>query len=316
MKPTFLDMNDIEKKFGVLKSSLASLTEQIGLYAGTLSVVWSFQAGEINSFIAKAVNESFFVILGDSSITHVVNYFNTNHKAVAVFCEFKDAIAANAIMFLNEFARAVTFSDLDAMWAVVHKIMVFSADGTFRKNVKASCSASSKDFASLLETWNRLDSGDAAEVKSLFISGSSFDAVHSELVMARKSYRSSKLLESRCAKEFHIKQAICKKMENFELNKSHIIRSVLEHPFCKMVLDYLVVDKELVLEPKLVKSKIDTIMEGWTKRHWVYVFDEAFSGVMCSIEFNKLYEMVFHLPDGKAAGLSACESVPGSWKKA
>ncbi|KAG9300288.1 hypothetical protein G9A89_011361 [Geosiphon pyriformis] len=149
----------------------------------------------------------------DSSVTNVVNYFDTDHKAVAVFvgfgdlldvqlflfqkqanknhwkfdvknaniakwCKFKNTMAANVIMFSDEFARAVTFLDLDAIWAVVHKIIVFSADGTFKKKwfkgfddvftkksskfhklkllvsklVKASYSASSKDFASLLET--------------------------------------------------------------------------------------------------------------------------------------------------------------------
>ncbi|KAG9304462.1 hypothetical protein G9A89_020026 [Geosiphon pyriformis] len=36
----------------------------LGLYAGASLVVWFSQAGNINSLIAKAVNESFFVILG------------------------------------------------------------------------------------------------------------------------------------------------------------------------------------------------------------------------------------------------------------
>ncbi|KAG9287441.1 hypothetical protein G9A89_023813 [Geosiphon pyriformis] len=36
----------------------------LGLYAGASSVVWFSQADEINSLIAKAVNESFFIILG------------------------------------------------------------------------------------------------------------------------------------------------------------------------------------------------------------------------------------------------------------
>ncbi|KAG9296344.1 hypothetical protein G9A89_014936 [Geosiphon pyriformis] len=36
----------------------------LGLYAGTLSVVWFFQVGKINSLIAKTVNKSSFIILG------------------------------------------------------------------------------------------------------------------------------------------------------------------------------------------------------------------------------------------------------------
>ncbi|KAG9292229.1 hypothetical protein G9A89_023949 [Geosiphon pyriformis] len=36
----------------------------LGLYAGVLSVVWFFQAGKINSLIAKVINKSSFVIFG------------------------------------------------------------------------------------------------------------------------------------------------------------------------------------------------------------------------------------------------------------
>ncbi|KAG9302515.1 hypothetical protein G9A89_007219 [Geosiphon pyriformis] len=55
-----------------------------------------------------------------------------------------------------------------------------------------------------------------------------------------------------------------------------------------MVFDYLVVDNELVLEPSLSLG---------------HIFDGAFSGVMCSIDFEEFFGVVFNLPDGKAAGL-------------
>ncbi|KAG9291303.1 hypothetical protein G9A89_021805 [Geosiphon pyriformis] len=413
----------------------------LGLYAGASSVVWFSQADEINSFIAKAVNESSFVILGgdfneDGShksasfkrcfdlglvnflvgspaaktstwensrdVTKVIDYvfvslclvnaivhhkilnvnehFDTDHRAVSVnlglgglldtclislhkqvnrncwkfdikgandarWLEFKDASAANASMFSDAFEVAVRFSDVDTMWNIVRKIMVLSAGGTFKKKwfkgfnsvftrtssrfyklellvsklVKASHLASSDDFASLLEVWHRLDSPGASEVKSLFLSGSNFDIIHSALAKARKSYCSLKFLESKRAEKSSIKQAIGKRMESFELNKSHTIRSVLECPFRKMVLDHLVVEEELILEPDLVKSKVDKIMKGWTRKRevvsdfsedWVrqfwpldYVFDGAFSNVMCSISFNELSTVVKDLLNGKAAGL-------------
>ncbi|KAG9290320.1 hypothetical protein G9A89_007051 [Geosiphon pyriformis] len=40
------------------------LVSILGLYAGASSVVWFSQAGEVNSLIAKTVNESSFVVLG------------------------------------------------------------------------------------------------------------------------------------------------------------------------------------------------------------------------------------------------------------
>ncbi|KAG9305758.1 hypothetical protein G9A89_000633 [Geosiphon pyriformis] len=91
------------------------------------------------------------------------------------------------------------------------------------------------------------------------------------------------------------------------MNKSHTIRSVLKHPFCKMVLNHLVVDDELILEPDLVKFKVDIIMERWTRKHGVIadVSDvwSFFSGVMHSVKFNKLLDVISDLPNGKAADL-------------
>ncbi|KAG9299738.1 hypothetical protein G9A89_013098 [Geosiphon pyriformis] len=401
----------------------------LGLYAGASLVIQFSQTDEINSLIAKAVNESSFVILGgdfneDGShksasfkkcfdlglvnslvsslavkmptwensrsvkktidyvfvfpnlvnviancrVLNVSEHFDTDHQVVSVslglgglldmhlnslctqanrdcwkfdiksanearWLEFKDASAANASMFSDAFGVAVRFSDMDAIWDIVHKVMVFSAGGTFKKKwfkdfdgvftktsskfhklellvsklVKALRLDSSNGFASLLEVWHRLDSPGASVVKSLFLSGSNFDLIHTVLAKARKSYRSSKLLESKRTEESSIKQAIDKRMESFELNKGHTIRSVLEHPFHKVVLDHLVVKDELVLEPDLVKSKVDKIMEGWTRKRKVpldYVFDSAFSDVMCLISLDELLTVVKNLPDEKAVGLS------------
>ncbi|KAG9307388.1 hypothetical protein G9A89_017217 [Geosiphon pyriformis] len=321
----------------------------LGLYAGVSSVVQFFQAGKINSLIAKAVNEFSFVILGGDfnensshkcasfkkcfdlslinslgrssfvklstwcnshNITKTLDYvfissnlvnmvvdcdLNLLHKQANRDCwkydiknaseikwsEFRNAMAANAVMFSDKFVAAKQFSDLDVM----------------------------------------LNSVGASPVKSLFLSGTSFDAIYSELAKARKSYHSSKLLESKHAKEFSVKQAIEKRIESFEVDKGHTIRSVLECSFYKVVLDHLVNGGELVLEPELVKSKVDGIMKGWTRKHVVasdisgdwarqfrplnYVFDGVFSDVMHSISFDEMFGVISNLPNGKAAGLSS-----------
>ncbi|KAG9299741.1 hypothetical protein G9A89_013101 [Geosiphon pyriformis] len=363
----------------------------LGLYAGASSVVRFSQAGEINSLIAKTVNESSFIILGGDfnedgfhksasfkrcfdlglvnslvgnpaakiltwensrgvkktidyvfvssslvnaivrrEVLNVSKHFDTDHQAVSVdlglgglldtrlnslrkqankdhwkfdvnsaskakWLEFRDASAANVSIFSDAFGVAVRFSDVDAMWDIVRKIMVLLANGTFKKKwfkgfdgvftkissrfhklellvsklIKASHLASSNGFASLLKVWHRLDSPGASVVKSLFLSGSNSDFIHFALAKARKSYHFFKLVKSKCTEESSIKQAIGKRMESFELNKSHTIRSVLERPFCKVVLDHLVVEDELILEPVLVKSKMDEIMERWTKKREV-----------------------------------------------
>ncbi|KAG9291441.1 hypothetical protein G9A89_021860 [Geosiphon pyriformis] len=134
------------------------------------------------------------------------------------------------------------------------KLLVF-------KLVKASYLSSSVSFALLLGTWDNLDSTGASTVRFMFFSDAKFNDICSALAKVRRLYCSSKLLESKCTEESHIRQVITNRMESFELDKGHTIRSVLEHLFHKVVLDHLVVDNELVLEPDLVKSKVDAIME-------------------------------------------------------
>ncbi|KAG9306165.1 hypothetical protein G9A89_016069 [Geosiphon pyriformis] len=90
-------------------------------------------------------------------------------------------------------------------------------------------------------------------------------------------------------------------MENFVVNKDHTIHSVLERPFYKMVLDHLVSDD---ITPVEVKSKVDGIIKGWTRKKamlksvpdlWQcqylllnYVDDNTFSGVMDAISLDDL----------------------------
>ncbi|KAG9307279.1 hypothetical protein G9A89_017107 [Geosiphon pyriformis] len=297
--------------------------------------------------------------------------FDVKNANDAKWGEFSASMVANAVMFSGEFSSASKFLDLEAMWNVIHKIIVLSADRTFKKRwlkgfdgvftkvssrfhklkllvsklVKTSRLVSRNNFASLLKVWNRLNSADAFAVRSLFLSGSNFGLICSALVKARKLYHSSKLLKSKHTEKSSIKRAINKRMESFEVNKGHTIRSVLEHPFCKMVLDHLIVRDELILEPKLVKSKVDEIMKGWTRKHKVisnisddwahqyqsldYVYNGAFSGVMCLISFDEMSAIVNGLSDGKTTGFSVLnmllvllnyflvnELIPKPWRNA
>ncbi|KAG9307317.1 hypothetical protein G9A89_017145 [Geosiphon pyriformis] len=181
--------------------------------------------------------------------------FDVKNTSEAKWLEFKNAMTANTTM-------------LSSAFDIICKIMVISAGGAFKKRwfkgfnivrnkvlsrfhklellvsklVKAFCLSFSVSFASLL-------------VRFMFFSGAKFDDICSALLKARRLYHFSKLLESKHAEESHIRQAITNRMESFELDKGHTIRSVLECPFHKVVLDHLVMDNELVLKPDLVKSK-------------------------------------------------------------
>ncbi|KAG9302156.1 hypothetical protein G9A89_020590 [Geosiphon pyriformis] len=198
------------------------------------------------------------------------------------------------------------------------------------KLVKVSRLLSSVKFTSLLNTWEKLNVNGALMMKSLFLSSSSFDRICSALAKARKSYRSAKLLESKCAEESCIRVAIDRRMKSFESDKGHTIRSVLEHLFHKVVLDHLVVGNKLILEPSLVKARVDEIMEGWTRKRkmvpdisdiWSHqymplehVFDGAFSGVMSPVGFNELFNVVSGLLEGKAAAWISIIPKPYEWE--
>ncbi|KAG9307584.1 hypothetical protein G9A89_023149 [Geosiphon pyriformis] len=346
------------------------LVSVLGLYAGTSPLTHFSQASNVNILISKAVNESFFVILGgnfnengshksasfkkcgslglvnslvgnnflraliwsnsrgvaktidyifvfsnlvnaivDCSILDVGKFFNTDHQSISVsvslggllntyLCSlrkqtnknhWKEVMVVNAAMFSDDFVTANELSDLDAISSRLHKLELLVS-----KLVRASYLVNNDNFVSLLNTWESLDSDNVVVIRSLFLFGLSFNNICSALSKVRKSYHASKL------------SAIEKRMESFVFNKSHIIKSVLERPFYKMVLDHLIIGDELILEPDSVKSKMDEIMEGWTRKCSMpldHVFDSAFSNVMSCVGFDELFGVVSNLPDSKAAGL-------------
>ncbi|KAG9293941.1 hypothetical protein G9A89_019279 [Geosiphon pyriformis] len=317
----------------------------LGLYAETSLDKCIIQAGLVNSFIARAFNESIFVILGgdfnengnkhSSSFSNLSNalvkrcvvnvdkFFNTDHSSVQITIslgrildpvlrairvqankdkwrfnvknadkikweQYRIASHDNFAMFSDEFTDFHSLSDLDSMWSVICKAVCFLVnevfsktwskdfDGGFTKSsfhyyrlellvsklVKASCSVLSIEFISLLDVWVFLDFVNASIIKSLFLLEFYFNVIRSALAKIRKSYCSLKIMESKRARDSQIRLAIDKRIENFELNKGQTIRSVLEWPFCKVTLDHLVVDEDLILEPSLVKSHVNRIMEG------------------------------------------------------
>ncbi|KAG9293722.1 hypothetical protein G9A89_019059 [Geosiphon pyriformis] len=258
----------------------------------------------INSWgMVKIIN---FLFVSSNLVNAVVDYVGSDIE------NFKNATLANAGMFFNKFTVAVKFSNLDAIkkWFKDFDSVFTKVSSKFHKLellvlkiVKASREGNVVSFVSLIKCWDSLNSIKASIVQDLINSGVTSSHIYFVFSNMRKSYCVSKLAKSLATKEVNIRAAINKRIESFETDKGHTIKSVLECPFHKVVLDYLVSDS--------VKSKMDVIMEDWTKKHdmsyqyWLlgYVFDEVFSGVMCSIEFNELFDVISDLLDGKTAGL-------------
>ncbi|KAG9296991.1 hypothetical protein G9A89_008577 [Geosiphon pyriformis] len=118
----------------------------------------------------------------------------------------------------------------------------------------------------LVKMWSMLNSVKAHTFTDLVGLDKKSKVVLRHLSLVCKEYRRSKMYESRLAEETFIRLAISKHMENFCSDKGNMIKSVLDRLFCKVVLDYLVVDDELILESKEVKLNVDKIMKNWTRK--------------------------------------------------
>ncbi|KAG9298322.1 hypothetical protein G9A89_002810 [Geosiphon pyriformis] len=187
-----------------------------------------------------------------------------------------------------------------------HSSKFFGLELLVAKIVKKFCSGGLSDVNLLVSKWLTLDNAKTCAFSDLVSSGVKSDVIVKHLSLICRDYRRAKMFESRFAKETSIRKAINRHMDNFCSEKSSMIRSVLDRPFHKVVLDHLVVDDELVLEPKEVKMSVDKIIEGWTRKNQYmhYVQDDVFSGVMYEVDMDELLSVVSGLFDGKATGLS------------
>ncbi|KAG9299922.1 hypothetical protein G9A89_009650 [Geosiphon pyriformis] len=81
--------------------------------------------------------------------------------------------------------------------------------------------------------------------------GVSLMEVVKHLSIVKKTYWKFKYFESKASENAAIRKAIDQCMDNFCFDKGLMIKSILDCPFCKVVLDYLVVNDELKrLDPR------------------------------------------------------------------
>ncbi|KAG9283982.1 hypothetical protein G9A89_005489 [Geosiphon pyriformis] len=325
----------------------------LGLYTGASFETRFGQALEVNSLIAEAVNSSTFVVLGRDFnknrsgrsatfkfclglglsnlwgvektidfifVCSVSGFFDTDHSAVLT--GFRDCLSAKLLVVANKFFGAETHSNVNAMWAILKRVIVELADKTFSRQwfnefhcsrnkfsskffglkllvakiVKKFVSGDLSEVDCLVKTWSTLDSTKACVFANLIGLDGKSKVVLGHLLLVCKEYRRSKMYESKVAEKASIKLAILKCMKNFCSDKGSMIRSVLDWPSHKVE----------------VKLNVNKIIEDWIRKQVVflvyaplnYVQDCAFSNVMGVISSNELLLVVNDLPDGKAAGLS------------
>ncbi|KAG9286858.1 hypothetical protein G9A89_012408 [Geosiphon pyriformis] len=292
-----------------------------------------------------------FAVAGYQTIS-VSNFFDTDHRAVMVlislgelldfkntdsvkWAKFRDLSSAKLLSLGDVFSGAEVCSDVDAIWAILQKAVLGSADETFSRHwfskfrhsknrhsskffglellvakiVKKFCSGGLSDVDLLVSKWLTLNNAKARVFRDLISLDVKSDAIVKHLLLVHKDYRKAKMFELRFSEETSIRKAIDKHMENFCSDKDSMIRSVLDKPFHKIVLNHLVIDDELVLEPEEVKVSVDKIIKRWTRKQSMHMMISD----LWARHMGELLSVISDLPDGKAAGLS---SIPNElWKQ-
>ncbi|KAG9291103.1 hypothetical protein G9A89_012975 [Geosiphon pyriformis] len=147
-----------------------------------------------------------------------------------------------------------------------HSLKFFGLELFIAKILGAVHSGDMLEIVCLIKKWSTLDENKACMFFNLVRLGKNSGVFLKYLFSFCKEYRKSKMFESKLAEETSVRKAIKKCMESFTSNKRGMIRSILDRFFCKVVLDHLVVNKDLVLKPGKVKSKVDKVMTGWTRK--------------------------------------------------
>ncbi|KAG9304618.1 hypothetical protein G9A89_020182 [Geosiphon pyriformis] len=221
-----------------------------------------------------------------------------------VWKKFGNALLVAASKTIGDFKYHNTKGDINGMWTLLCQVMCSAVETILIKTqsrnselVKTAASSrfyklellvakilnvyksrNLEKFQDLVDKWVDLDFDQAVKFKSSLDNSYDSVLVEQSLVCFRKLYRSHKFLDSKATEDSQIQMAINKHIEAFVDNKGQIIRSVLERPFKKITLDHLVNNRNLVLEPDLVKRK--------------------------QIDFDKFLLVVKNLSDSKAADLS------------
>ncbi|KAG9289714.1 hypothetical protein G9A89_014449 [Geosiphon pyriformis] len=260
--------------------------------------------------IAKTVNEFFFVILEDN--------FNKNGSYKCA--SFKKCLDLGLVNFLSEssFVKVPTWCNFWGVAKTIDYLFVFS---NLVSTVVVYSIANIEDYfnTDYSAVYVSVGLGGLLDVQLNSLSGAGLDCICFALCDAKKSYHVFKLTELLWTKKSDIRSAVEKRMKSFAVNKSHTICSALEHFFCKVVLNHLVSDGNLILDPVDVKEKIDKIIKDWTRKKVIlrnvlelwqhqylllnYLDNSAFSEVINAINYDELLCVVKNLLDNKAAGL-------------
>ncbi|KAG9290642.1 hypothetical protein G9A89_011605 [Geosiphon pyriformis] len=169
--------------------------------------------------------------------------------------------------------------DLNGMWDVLREVTIDSADVIFSRlwfskfdSIRNKISSKFHGLKLLMfkivnsMKTTDLDNDEASKIKIIINRGTRIENIVHHISVVKKRYCRSKYHESKIARNESIRVAMAKHMENFCSDKRRIIKNILDQSFRKIVLNYLIVDDELILELQAVKSSVDIIIEDWIRK--------------------------------------------------
>ncbi|KAG9303437.1 hypothetical protein G9A89_013763 [Geosiphon pyriformis] len=178
---------------------------------------------------------------------------------------FKELSKCALLGSLNEFKTAEDDDNLNGMWGVLAEAITASAEKKISRHWYsefdyAKNKLSSKfsrlemlvakllkmlrlddmlGFNCLADTWFKVDLSETSKVLGMVRDGVSSAGLISHLLKVRKQYRKSKYYESEVAKRSAIRDAIDKCMVKFDMDKSGMIRSILEWCYWRFLVFFL-----------------------------------------------------------------------------
>ncbi|KAG9299646.1 hypothetical protein G9A89_020817 [Geosiphon pyriformis] len=278
---TAADINSMVSKT-VNFSSFVVLDSDFNENGSSKSASFKFCLGlglKVINFILVSRNLVFAI--ASHFVDGMSEFFDTDYKSVSVSIglsglldthlisvhkqanqdHFKDCFSAKFLVRSDMFEETRVTGDLNTMWKLLKETILLVV-----KVVKCWNSGDFLNFNCLIKVWLAVNAVKTSKVNSMVLNGVSSMKLIKHLSVIKKGYHKSKYYEFKVVEDTAIRKTIDHHMENFCSDKRKMIKSILECLFCKVVLDYLVMNDELVVKPNEVKLKVDKIMEGWIRK--------------------------------------------------
>ncbi|KAG9294854.1 hypothetical protein G9A89_008546 [Geosiphon pyriformis] len=306
---------------GSKKSASFKFCSDLGLvnifkeYSLAKAPTWSNSKGieKVLDFIFVSKNLTSTIIL--YKIDNMSEFFDTDYKTISVMIGLDELLDVHLNSARKQANLDQNNGDLNTMWVAANVVFFkhwYSAFDCLKnkqssrffklkllivKIIKAWVFGDFLNFDYLIGVWLKINEVEVSKTANIVLINVSLMKVVKHLSIIKKKYQKSKYLESKTSENAVIKKAIDWCINNFCSDKGLMIKSILNCPFCKVVLDYLVIDNKLVVESDKVKLKSHQYMP------LDHVPDDIFSGVIKKINMDELLLCINNLPNDKTVRL-------------